>query len=260
MTIEKTPQNGAVDLTGKVALITGTTSGFGERFARVLAYVGAKVVLTGRREDRLKALEEILKAGDADIMSVALDVTDGASIKACVAEVISRHGQIDILINNAGMNVEGKALDLTEDEIDRIFDTNLKSIYVMSREVAKDMISRGGGGGRIVNIASMGAYKVLPGLAAYCASKAGVVTLTKGMAREWARYDITVNAICPGYIETEINSDWFKSEAGRKQIQSFPKRRIGDVSDLDGPLLLLVGPEAGFISGASIEVDDLQGL
>jgi NAD(P)-dependent dehydrogenase (short-subunit alcohol dehydrogenase family) len=122
------------------------------------------------------------------------------------------------------------------------------------------MVKRGGGGGRIVNIASMGAYKVLPGLAAYCATKAAVVTLTRAFAREWARHDLTVNAICPGYIETEINAEWFQTELGRRQIKSFPRRRLGDVSDLDSSLLMLVSPQSHFITGSTIDVNDAQSL
>ncbi|TNE41734.1 MAG: glucose 1-dehydrogenase [Alphaproteobacteria bacterium] len=252
--------SGHVDLSGKVALITGTTSGFGDRFARIFAHAGAKVVLTGRRKDRLESLEEDLRAVGAETFSLALDVTEAASIDACVADTLGHFGQIDILVNNAGMNVEGKVVDLSVEQVDQIFDTNLRSVYLMSQAVGRHLISRGGGGGRIINIASMGAYKVLPGLAAYCASKAGVVALTKGLAREWARFDITVNAICPGYIETEINSDWFKTEGGQAQIKSFPKRRLGDVSDLDRALLMLAAPDSHFINGTAIQIDDLQGL
>jgi NAD(P)-dependent dehydrogenase (short-subunit alcohol dehydrogenase family) len=252
--------NGSVDLSGKVALITGTTSGFGERFARVLAGVGAKVVLTGRRVDRLEALKAELEAKGKEVLAIPLDVTDAASIEACVAASTEHFGQIDILINNAGMNVEGPALELSADDLDRILDTNLRSVFLMSREVAKGMVKRGGAGGRIVNIASMGAYKVLPGLAAYCATKAAVVTLTRAFAREWARHDLTVNAICPGYIETEINAEWFQTELGRRQIKSFPRRRLGDVSDLDSSLLMLVSPQSHFITGSTIDVNDAQSL
>jgi NAD(P)-dependent dehydrogenase (short-subunit alcohol dehydrogenase family) len=255
--------DGKVDLTGKVALVTGTTSGLGRRFAQVLAAAGAGVAITGRRIERLAELRDEIENGAGAALDIALDVTDAASIKDCVHDVESHFGGIDILVNNAGVNVMGKAVDLEVEDLDRVFDTNLRAVYLMAREVAKGMIAgdiAASGGGRIINIASIGAESVLPGLVAYCASKAGVVSMTRGMAREWARYEINVNALCPGYVETEINADWFKTEEGAKQVRSFPKRRLGDVRDLDEALLLLASPQARFITGSSLTVDDGQSL
>lgn len=251
------------DLGGKTALITGATSGFGERFARVLAARGAKVVITGRRQARLNELKEQLVADGGEVLAVPLDVTDEGSISSCLKEVHQAFGSVDILINNAGMNVDRPIIDLATEDYDRIISTNMRSVFLISREVGRQMIDRGyedAAFGTIINIASMGAHKVLPGLTAYCASKAAVVAMTKGMAREWARYNINVNAICPGYILTEINDEWFSSPAGEKQISKYPRRRLGAVSDLDGVLMLLVSDQARFITGASFDVDDGQAL
>lgn len=260
---EQPLSDGKVDLTGKVALVTGTTSGLGHRFAKVLAAAGAKVAITGRRVERLASLRQEIEQAGGEAFEVELDVTDDASIVACVQGVEAHFGGIDILVNNAGMNVSGLAVNIAVEDLDAVFDTNLRGVYLMAREVARSMIARdiaSQGGGRIINIASMGAEAVLPRLTAYCASKAGVVAMTRGMALEWARHDINVNALCPGYIETEMNSAWVKSEEGIKQVKSFPKRRVGDVSDLDDALLLLASPKSHFITGSSLNVDDGQSL
>lgn len=246
-------------LSGLTALVTGTTSGFGQHFAQVLAEAGAKVALTGRRIDRLQALEATLKAQGRDAAGIALDVTDPASIAACLAETEQRLGPVDILVNNAGMNREGMVADLTPEDFDAVMNTNTRGAFLMAQAVGKRMIDRGAGG-RIINIASIGAFKVLPGLVTYCMSKAAVVMMTKGLAREWARHGINVNAICPGYIETEINSDWFATEAGARQVKSFPRKRLGQIQDLDGALRLMASPDSGFLTGSVLTVDDGQSL
>ncbi len=258
MTIEGL-RTGAIDLAGQVALVTGTTSGFGERFARLLSAAGAKVALTGRRVEKLKVLQSEIEVGGGDVYACPLDVTDAKSISDCVSAVEANLGAIDILVNNAGMNVQGNLVDLDVESIDTILDTNLRGPLLMAREVASRMIAQGREG-RIVNIASMGALKTLPGLSTYCTTKAGLVALTKSLAREWARHEINVNAISPGYIETELNADWFRSEVGKKQVRSFPKRRLADIADLDQALLLLVNPESSSITGTNIVIDDAQSL
>ncbi|NWH07835.1 MAG: SDR family NAD(P)-dependent oxidoreductase [Alphaproteobacteria bacterium] len=246
-------------LDGKVALVTGATSGLGLRFAQVLSRAGAAVALTGRRTERLEALAQGLKAEGGKAFVQALDVTQTRSIDACVSAVEQGLGPIDILINNAGMNVQARAVDLREEDYDRIMATNVRGAFFMAQAVAKSMIARGNGG-RIISIASIGAQRVLPGLAAYCMSKAAVAMMTQALAREWARAGINVTAICPGYIETEINSDWFKTEGGQKQIGGFPRRRLGQESDLDGMLLLLASDASRIITGSVITVDDGQSL
>jgi len=249
----------AQDLTGKVALITGTTSGLGKRFAQILANAGASVVITGRRVDRLEALAAELEGMGARVLPVALDVTDVASIDACVAEVVTELGGIDILINNAGMNVQASAVDLLPEDFDRVMDTNMRGAFFMATRVGARMIARGQGGS-IINVASIGAHTVLPGLATYCMSKAAVAMMTRSLAHEWARHKINVNAICPGFIETELNSEWFETDGGQKQIKSWPRRRLGLESDLDGIVLLLASEQGRLMTGSATTIDDGQSL
>jgi NAD(P)-dependent dehydrogenase (short-subunit alcohol dehydrogenase family) len=246
-------------LSGQVALVTGSSSGLGERFARVLSGAGARVVLTARRTDRLERLRAEIERAGGCACALELDVTDPHSISGAFACAEREFGPVSILVITAGMNVEGRAVDLAVEDYDRIMDTNVRGAFLAAREAARSMIARGKGG-RIINIASIGAQKVLPGLAAYCMSKAALVMMTKALAREWARHDINVNAICPGYILTEINQHWFASEGGEKQKAGFPRRRLGEPSDLDSSLLLLASPQNRFMTGAVITVDDGQSL
>lgn len=247
------------DLSGRTAFVTGTTSGLGRHFAKVLAAAGAGVAISGRRADRLEALAaEILDAGGRCAV-VTLDVTDDARIGSAFEAAETLLGPIDILVNNAGMNLPGLVLDRSLDEFDAVLKTDLRAPFVLAREAGRRMIERGRGG-RIINIASIGSFRVLPGLTAYCVAKAGLAMMTQCLAREWVRYEINVNAICPGYIETELNSAWFATEGGRKQVSTFPRRRLGKEEDLDGLLLLLASEESRAITGALLTVDDAQSL
>lgn len=247
------------NLTGKVALVTGATSGLGRRFSMILAKAGAKVAITGRRVERLAELKSEIEALGGAAAAVTLDVTDTASIAACMAETEKTLGPLDILVNNAGMNVQALPADVTPDGFDTMFDTNVRGAFFMAQAAGRSMIARGQGG-RIVNIASIGAHAVLPGLTIYCMTKAAVGMMTKSLAKEWARKGINVNAMCPGFIETELNSDWFGSEGGQKQIKTWPRRRLGLEEDLDGTLLLLVSDHGRFITGSLFTVDDGQSL
>lgn len=247
------------DLSGRTAIVTGATSGLGHRFALILAKAGARVMITGRRIERLKKLEEEILAMGGKVALFALDINDTASIFECVEETERQLGPVDILVNNAGMNIQGAAVDMSPENYDAIFNTNAKGAFFMVQAVAKKMIPRGAGG-RIINIASIGAHTVLPGQTVYCMTKAAVAMMTQSLARDWARYNVNVNAICPGYIVTEINSEWFKSPGGEKQKNSFPRRRVGEPSDLDGTLLLLASDHSRFITGSVITVDDGQSL
>ena len=247
------------DLTGRTALVTGATSGLGRRFARVLADAGARVAIAGRRVERLATLKAELEANGRASAAVPLDVTDASAIARAFDAAESALGPVDILVNNAGMNVQAAAVDIGAAEFDSVIDTNLRGPFLLATEAARRMIARGQGG-RIINVASIGAFRVLPGLTAYCASKAGLAMMTQCLAREWARQGINVNAICPGYIETELNSDWFTSESGQKQIKSFPRRRLAQEQDLDGILLLLASEASRAITGALMTVDDAQSL
>ncbi len=247
------------DLSGLNALVTGTTSGLGKRFAKVLACKGASVVLTGRRVDRLEELKAEIEADGGRALAVALDVAEEASIIDCVETATTELGPINILVNNAGMSIEGLVVNTSTEDFDRIMNINVRGPFLMAREVAKGMIERGQGG-QIINIASIAAIKALPGLVPYCTSKAAVAMMTQAMAREWARYQINVNAICPGFIVTEINDHFLDTEYGKRQIHSYPRRRVGNESDLDGALLLLASPKSRFITGELMVVDDAQSL
>ncbi len=248
-----------IDLSGKVALVSGTTSGLGRQMALTLARAGAHVAITGRRTERLADLKAEIEAFDGRALPVALDVTDHASIETCIETTETELGPIDILVNNAGMNHDLQALDFTWEKYDDVMNTNLKGAYFMATGTARRMIERGRPG-RIINIASIGAHTVLPFLSVYCMSKAAVVMMTKSLAREWARNEINVTAICPGYIETELNSHWFQSEPGQKQVRRFPRKRLGEMDDLDGTLLLLASDAGRILTGTSITVDDGQSL
>ena len=247
------------DLTGKVALVTGATSGLGRRFALILAKAGAKVAITGRRVERLSKLQKEIEAIGGEATSIALDVTDTDSINACVRDAEANLGPLDILVNNAGMNVQALPADVTPEGFDTMFNTNVRGAFFMAQAAGRSMIARGQGG-RIINIASIGAHTVLPGLTIYCMTKAAVGMMTRSLGKEWARHNINVNAMCPGFIETELNSDWFKSEGGQKQIKRWPRKRLGLEEDLDGTLLLLASDQSRFITGSLFTVDDGQSL
>ena len=243
------------NLSGKVALVTGASSGLGARFAKVLAEAGATVALAARRVERLKELRAEITAEGGEAHVYQLDVTAVGSIRACVGQVESELKQIDILVNNSGVSVQGRALEVSEDEYDRIMATNTKGAFFMAQQVAKVMIARKSAG-RIINIASVAATRVVPQLAVYAMSKAAVVHMTRVMAVEWGRYGINVNAMCPGYIETELNAAYFATEGGQKLVNLLPRRRVGKPEDLDGLLLLLAADTSGFINGASVAADD----
>lgn len=250
-------------LEGRTAVVTGATSGLGRRFAAVLSNAGAKVALMGRRVDRLeREVAAIIDRGGAAV-AVPLDVADAAAIGPALDRAIEALGPLDILINNAGVGGEGMALEVSVETFDQTFDVNVRGVFFTAREAARRMIDGGSaerGQARIVNIASIAAETVLPGLSVYCASKAAVAMMTKALAREWARPGIAVNALCPGYIETEINAHWFATEGGQRQIKGFPRRRLMDEDALDEALLILSGPSARFITGSLITIDDGQGL
>jgi NAD(P)-dependent dehydrogenase (short-subunit alcohol dehydrogenase family) len=231
------------DLTEQTAFITGATSGFGARFAEVLSDAGARVVITGRRVERLHALRDKIAAKGGHATVLALDVTDVAGIRASISAAEKAAGPISILVNNAGLNVQSSVTALIERDYDTLMNTNVKGAFFVAQAVGARMIEQKVSG-RIVNIASIGAIKALPGLVAYSMSKAAVAMMTKGLAREWAKHHIAVNAICPGFIETEINDQWFQTEGGQKQIAGFPRRRIGRAEDLDATLLLLCSRHA----------------
>jgi NAD(P)-dependent dehydrogenase (short-subunit alcohol dehydrogenase family) len=251
------------DFTGRVALVTGASSGIGHRLALDLARAGAKVVAAARRTDRLADLVAEIEAAGGKALSVAMDVADEASVIAGYEAAEAAFGPVDTVYANAGMSIEGLALDLPAEAFDQVMAVNVRGVFLTAREGARRMIKAGSKAsrrGRMVLVASMGAHKVLPGLTTYCSSKAAVAMMGRSLAREWANQGINVNVICPGYLETELNSDWFASEGGKKQVSTFPRRRLMAEGDLD-PILLYLGSDASAgTTGSLFNIDDGQSL
>ena len=252
-----------IDLSGRVALVTGASSGLGSQFARTLARAGAAVVLAARRVEPLKDLRAQIEGEGGDAHVTPLDVTDIDSIRAAVAHAETEVGSIDILVNNAGVSLTRRLQDVREDDFDFVFDTNVRGAFFVAQEVARRMIARARGaapgtftGGRIINIASMSGIRALPQAGADAMSKAAVIQMTKAMALEWGRYEINVNAICPGHIDTEINHLHWQTEQGRKLVDTLPRKRLGHPEDLDALLVLLASSESHFMNGSVISADD----
>jgi NAD(P)-dependent dehydrogenase (short-subunit alcohol dehydrogenase family) len=242
------------DLSGRVALVTGASSGLGAHFAQALGAAGAAVVVAARRADRLASLQaELTKAG-IKAAAVDLDVQSGASIAAAFDAGEQALGPIDIVVNNAGISIVKPALDMPEKDWDAVVDTNLRGAWLVAQTAAKRWVAAKRGGS-IVNIASILGLRTIGQVAPYNASKAGLIHLTRALAMEWARYQIRVNAICPGYIETEMNSAFWKTPPGQKLIDRIPQRRIGQPEHLDGALLLLASQAGEFMTGSVITVD-----
>ncbi len=253
----------SMDLSGRVAFITGASGGLGAQFARTLSSAGAAVVLASRRVEKLKDLRAQIEGEGGDAHVMEMDVTDIASIKSAVAHAETEIGSIDILVNNSGVSTTQRIQDVSEDDYDYIFNTNTKGAFFVAQEVGKRMLARAKGsapgtytGGRIVNIASVAGLKALPQIGVYCMSKAAVVHMTKAMAQEWGRFGINVNAICPGYIDTEINHHHWQTEQGQKLVQMLPRKRVGQPQDLDALLVMLCSDQSHFINGAIISADD----
>ncbi len=253
----------SIDLSGRVAFITGASGGLGAQFARTLSQAGAAVVLASRRVEKLKDLRAQIEAQGGDAHVLPLDVTSLDSIKSAVAHAETEVGAIDILVNNSGVSTTQRVQDVSEEDYDFIFNTNVKGAFFVAQEVGKRMLARARGaapgtyiGGRIINIASTAGLRVLPQIGAYCMSKAAVIQMTKVLAMEWGRFGINVNAICPGYIDTELNHHHWQTEQGQKLISMLPRKRVGQPQDLDGLLLLLASGQSHFINGAIVAADD----
>lgn len=253
----------AFDLTGRVALLTGASSGFGARWAQLLAAAGASVVLCARRAEQLEVIVAEITARGGKAIAVATDVTDEASIKAAYDAAEAAFGPVDTILANAGVGGAGRAESQPIAVFDDTVAINLRGVFLTVREGARRLIAGGSREhqrGRVIITASLAAFGVETGLAGYSATKAGVVQMGKVMARDWIREGINVNMICPGYIKTEINGAWFDSDGGAKQIATMNRRRLGAISDLDVPLLWLASDLSKGVTGTSVVVDDGQGL
>jgi NAD(P)-dependent dehydrogenase (short-subunit alcohol dehydrogenase family) len=243
-----------VDLTNKTALVTGASSGLGRHFARVLAGQGARVALAARRVAALAELAAEIKASGGEAFAVALDVRDEESVATAIGTVESDFGGIDIVINNSGVSGIKPSLKLTGAEWDDVLDTNLKGAFMVAAAAARAMVGAGRPGS-IINIASILGLRVAGLLAPYAASKAGLIHLTRSLALDWARYGIRVNAIAPGYFRTDINDDFWDTEPGKAMLARIPQRRLGELANLDGPLLLLASDAGAYMTGVTIPVD-----
>ncbi|WP_249730040.1 MULTISPECIES: SDR family oxidoreductase [unclassified Chelatococcus] len=234
----------------KTILITGASSGLGAHFARCLAKDGHSVILGARRRDKLEAIvEEIVLAGGM-AQAVELDVTNADNVSTCMAAIPRG---LDVVVNNAGVSRGGPAISTGVPDFDAVIDTNIKGVFYVAQAAAQRM--RDAGGGAIINIGSILGLRVAGHVAAYTASKAAVIQLTKALALEWARYGIRVNALCPGYIETPLNAEFFASDAGQALVKRIPQRRLGTLADLEAPLRLLCSDGAAYMTGSILAVD-----
>jgi NAD(P)-dependent dehydrogenase (short-subunit alcohol dehydrogenase family) len=260
--------NRFVELTGRVALITGASSGLGAGFARRLARDGARVVLAARRLDRLVDLKAEIEAEGGQALAVEMDVSSQSSVISAYDAIEREFGLVDTVVANAGINVEGRSVDLSVEDFEQLMAVNVRGTFLTVREAGRRWAGdrpeaarlRAEERGRVVMIASIGAHTVLPGLTSYCGSKAAVMEMGRGFAREWARQGVSVNVVCPGYIETDINAHWWGSAGGQKQLVGFPRRRLAEASDLQAMVAMLCSDTARTITGSVFTVDDGQTL
>jgi 3-oxoacyl-[acyl-carrier protein] reductase len=245
-------------LKGRVALVTGASSGLGQQFARVLADNGAAVALVARRAERLEAFKAELEKGGAKAIAIEADVTSRDDMVRAFDTAEKAFGTVTILVNNAGVaQASVRAVELDETEWRRVLSTNLDAVFYWAQEAARRMLAAGKKGA-IVNIASVLGLGVSKGAVSYATAKAAVIQVTKALALEWAFKGVRVNAIAPGWFVTEINDDYLNSEAGSAIKRDIPMGRFGSSGDLDGALLLLVSEAGAYITGATIVVDGGQ--
>lgn len=242
------------DVSGCAALVTGASSGLGQHFAMTLARAGANVALGARRLERLHALVQQIEAEGGQALAVQMDVTSQESVRDAFELAKARLGPIGIVINNAGITHSAPALEVSQEDWQAVVDTNLKGAWLVAQEAARALVAAAAGGS-IINIVSVLAFRVAGHTAAYAASKAGLMQLTRTLALEWARYQIRVNAIAPGYIATDLNREFLASTAGQAMIKRIPQRRAGTPDDLDGALLLLASDASRYMTGSVIVVD-----
>jgi NAD(P)-dependent dehydrogenase (short-subunit alcohol dehydrogenase family) len=242
------------DLTGRIALVTGAGSGLGRSFAMVLAQAGARVAVAGRRADKLDATVAEIRSRGGTAEACVMDVTEPAAVGSSFDAIEQRLGAVEILVNNAGISRVGLLADASEEDWSAVIDTNLTAVHRVAREAAR-RLQAAGRPGTVINIASILGLRVHAGLGAYAAAKAAVVHLTKVQALEWARSGIRANAIAPGYFETEMNAGYFDTDAGRAMTKRIPLRRIGNIDELAGALLLLASDASSYMTGSVLTVD-----
>lgn len=252
--MDKTIAMPSFGLSGKIALVTGASSGLGEYFAGVLAQAGAHVVLAARRLDRLQAQVDAMQRQGLNASAAPLDVTSSRSVADCFAQVCTSVGVPDIVVSNAGITVAKPALDQTEQDWSDVLDANLKGCWLVNNEAARNMI-RAGKPGSIINIASILGERVAAAVGPYAISKAGVIQATKALALEWARHKIRVNAMLPGYVRTPLNAEFLDSSAGEKLRSRIPERTFCSLDDLGGPLLLLASDAGRGMTGSVVAID-----
>jgi len=251
------------DLSGRIALVTGASSGFGAHWARLLAAAGAKVVIGARRVEKLEALAQDIRADGGEVLVVALDVTDPAATVAAYDAAEAAYGTVDTIIANAGVATEKPSLEVDAAEFDAVVGTNLKGVFLIVTEGARRLIASGSaekGHGRVVIVGSITSRKLYSGMAPYSASKAGVGHMARVFAREWARKGINVNVIHPGYFATEMTAETFAGSAGEYLLKSFPRRRLGPITDMDVPLLFFASDLSKHVTGSELTIDDGQSL
>ncbi len=245
---------GLFDMTGRHVLVTGASGGLGQHFAEFLAAEGAHVTLAARREDALGRIAQSIGATGGQARAVRMDIIDTSSIEQALDAAEAGFGPVQVLVNNAGVAATKPALELEAEVWDQVLDTNLRGVWMAAQAVAKRLV-RAGAGGSIINIASILGLRVAGAVAPYAISKAGVIQMTEALALEWARYGIRVNALAPGYIETDINRPFFATDPGQALIRRIPQRRLGQAAELNGALLLLASDAGSFMTGSTITVD-----
>ena len=246
-------------IAGQVALVTGASSGIGRHFAALLAAAGVKVALAARRVERLAELAREIEAAGGQSLPIACDVTRSDDVAAAVAAAENELGPLTLLVNNAGVVVSKPLFEHTEADWDHVIDTNLKGAWLMARQFAQHLVGLKRPG-RIINISSVLGFRTIGRVPAYCAAKAGLTHLTHVLAMELARFGILVNALAPGYVETDFNRAFFQTEPGKALISRIPLKRLGQTADLDGALLFLASPASAYVTGTVISVDGGHGV